>query len=175
MVIYDLVCDLGHTFEGWFANAEDFTAQQRHALVSCPMCDSHHVEKKLSAPKLGKGTATSAGRDETSASELAAPSNTQRNAGHQSEFRNAKDVAAEKKRHYLEYQNALKTVHDYVEKNFDNVGSKFTEQAIAMHNGDLELANIRGTATAKQNKELRERGVAAVVLPRKPIDKDKLN
>ena len=164
MVIYDLECDSGHTFEGWFANAADFSAQQENALLCCPMCDSIFVEKKLSAPKLVKSSGTSeVASDEKATLEedtVAQP---------------VKETRAEKKRQYLEYQEALKTVHDYVEKNFDDVGSKFTEKAIAMHNGELEQKNIRGTATVKQAKELRERGVSALGLPRKPVDKDKLN
>ncbi len=160
MVIYDLECESGHAFEGWFANSEDYIAQQKSTLLCCPMCDSIFVEKKLSAPKLGK---TSQGNEIATQPE------------EQMAAQPVKETRADKKRQYLEYHEALKTVHDYVEKNFDDAGSKFAEKAIAMHNGQLEQKNIRGTATAKQTKELRERGVSALGLPRKPVDKDKLN
>ena len=52
MVIYDLVCDARHEFEGWFKNAEDLVSQQDKGLLSCPLCDSLEVIKKAAAPKL---------------------------------------------------------------------------------------------------------------------------
>ena len=44
-----------------------------------------------------------------------------------------------------------------------------------MHKGDVEPKNIKGTATSEQMEELAEEGVAAAVLPPKPIDKKKIN
>lgn len=164
MVIYDLECDLGHSFEGWFSNSDDFERQQNQRIVCCPVCDSDSVSKKLSVPKVS--AKSNAGAKAESKQDDAA-------TGTNSEDSNLTQEHA--RAQYLEYQKALKTVHDYVEKNFGDVGTKFTEQAIAMHTGELEEKPIRGTASEKQKKELRERGVAALNLPRKPIDKDKLN
>ena len=162
MVIFDLICEHGHFFEGWFSSAEDFVNQKEREILNCPVCHSAHVEKKLSVPKLGRGKSNA----ESLASE-ATKDATQKSS--------KKLSAKEQKRQFAEFQEALRTVHDYIEKNFDDVGSKFTEQAVAMHTGDLPARNIRGTASAKQAKELRERGVSAVALPDKPVDKDKLN
>ena len=69
----------------------------------------------------------------------------------------------------------LKMFHDYINKNFDDVGHKFAEEAKKMHYGEVEERNIRGTATSDEIKELKEEGVSAVQLPPAPYDKDKLN
>lgn len=50
MVVYDLVCDGGHTYEGWFGSAEQYASQRENGLLTCPVCNSQHVSKKLSAP-----------------------------------------------------------------------------------------------------------------------------
>lgn len=50
--VFDLQCDHGHIFEGWFGSHEDYDAQQARGLVSCPVCGSASITKRLSAPRL---------------------------------------------------------------------------------------------------------------------------
>ena len=38
MIIYDLKCRDGHTFEGWFKNREVFERQKAGGLIACPIC-----------------------------------------------------------------------------------------------------------------------------------------
>lgn len=52
MKVFDLVCPLGHRFEGWFASADDFTRQHDAGHVACPMCDARDVTRAPSAPRL---------------------------------------------------------------------------------------------------------------------------
>ena len=40
MIVYDLCCDTGHRFEGWFGSSDDYSDQQQRGLVSCPECGS---------------------------------------------------------------------------------------------------------------------------------------
>lgn len=40
MIAYDLQCDNGHTFEGWFENAKTYGKQEAQGLIACPICDS---------------------------------------------------------------------------------------------------------------------------------------
>ena len=54
MVIYDLVCQSGHEFEGWFKNADEFSSQQEAKILTCPFCGTGAVTKKLTAPKISK-------------------------------------------------------------------------------------------------------------------------
>lgn len=55
MIQYSLVCESKHTFDAWFRNAEAFEAQAKAGDLSCPVCQSTHVEKALMAPAVSKG------------------------------------------------------------------------------------------------------------------------
>ncbi|MBN1473980.1 MAG: DUF1178 family protein [Syntrophaceae bacterium] len=44
MIIYDLKCEKGHTFEGWFKDRQAWILQNSQKLVSCPVCNSTNVE-----------------------------------------------------------------------------------------------------------------------------------
>lgn len=55
MIRFSLCCDNDHSFDGWFRNGEDFSAQQVRGLVSCPVCQSVKVEKALMAPAVSTG------------------------------------------------------------------------------------------------------------------------
>ena len=48
--VFDLQCEHGHVFEGWFSSHSDFDTQRERGLISCPLCDSKSIDKKLSAP-----------------------------------------------------------------------------------------------------------------------------
>ena len=52
MKVFDLTCDLDHSFEGWFASHEEFDRQLAAGLVECPVCGTRSVQKMLSAPRL---------------------------------------------------------------------------------------------------------------------------
>ena len=83
--------------------------------------------------------------------------------------------AAQAKQQYEEFQNALRKVHDYIDKHYEDVGHQFADQALKMHSGDLEPRNIRGVVSKDDAKSLKEKGVSALPIPEKPVDKDKLN
>jgi hypothetical protein len=164
MVIFDLICDSKHEFEGWFKNSQELAEQQQSGLLTCPICDSGRVNKKVSAPKVGKkSTATVLSKhcDGESRNEVNSVSVGGSSAPQTAEFGHLRDM--------------LKKVHDYVEENFEDVGNRFAEEAISMHKGEKEGANIRGTASNSQLQELSEEGITAVPLPDKPIDKGDLN
>ena len=62
----------------------------------------------------------------------------------------------------------MRAVHDHVEKNFDDVGRKFPEEARKIHHGETEKRNIRGEASADDARELKDEGIEFGVLPRLP-------
>ncbi|MFZ7125860.1 MAG: DUF1178 family protein [Desulfobacterales bacterium] len=45
MIAYDLCCENGHTFEGWFENAEAFRRQRQEGLVACPICNDSSINR----------------------------------------------------------------------------------------------------------------------------------
>ena len=59
-------------------------------------------------------------------------------------------------------REALKTIRriqEYFNKNFEEVGDKFSEVALRMQNGEEEPRNIKGVATESEEEMLREEGV----------------
>jgi len=59
MKVFDLACEHGHVFEGWFDSTEPFEPQQSGGMVECPMCGNATVTRKLSAPRLNLSSAPS--------------------------------------------------------------------------------------------------------------------
>ncbi|TAL15651.1 DUF1178 family protein [bacterium] len=45
MITFDLECDNGHRFEGWFKNREDFDGQLSSSAIACPLCESVKIRK----------------------------------------------------------------------------------------------------------------------------------
>jgi hypothetical protein len=55
MKVFDLCCDAGHLFEGWFKSQDDFDAQERGGRIGCPLCGSALIRRRPSAPRLNLG------------------------------------------------------------------------------------------------------------------------
>lgn len=132
MIIYDLKCEKGHTFEGWFKDQQTWTLQNSQKLVSCPVCNSTNIE-------MVPFSITIMGKDSRTASKL-----------------------QEKE---LSPTGVLKMLHQYIDKNFEDVGDKFAEIALKIHYGDEEKRNIKGTSTAQEEENLKEEGVEFIKVP----------
>jgi hypothetical protein len=76
----------------------------------------------------------------------------------------------------IDYGKLAREVIDYINKNFHDVGSDFTKEALKMHYGVADKQNIRGSATADEEKTLGEEGVEFFKIPLlKKEDDDKEN
>lgn len=62
-------------------------------------------------------------------------------------------------------ENISKKIVDFVEKNFDDVGTDFTKEALKMHYGVSKARNIRGVSTKEEEKTLIEEGVQFFKVP----------
>ena len=71
MIVFDLQCAQGHTFEGWFDSAQDMEDQLERALLTCPVCGEGRIRKVPSSFAIGKG-GTSSPREELPDHEMAA-------------------------------------------------------------------------------------------------------
>jgi hypothetical protein len=140
MIVFDLACRQGHTFEGWFASAEAFAQQQTDELVRCPVCDDAQVEKRLSARiNVGRSEAPAA----TPAS-APAPTAGPAIAGLPPEL--------------------LAKLREVV-RNTENVGRRFPEEARKIHYDEAPARAIRGQATPEEAAELEEEGIDFTSLP----------
>ena len=140
MVVYDLICARGHSFEGWFDNLEDLSAQLTDHLLICPVCGDEQVSRKPSTFGLVK-----AGRTEEKPAEN----------------QTALPIPAET----LEMFQKWAEFSQRMEREFDDVGQGFTDEALKMHYGVAKRRSIRGLSTESQEKILREEGIDFFKVP----------
>ncbi|MDD5712542.1 MAG: DUF1178 family protein [Smithellaceae bacterium] len=65
----------------------------------------------------------------------------------------------------LSPQKAMQMLYEYVSKNFDDVGDRFTETAIKIKQGKEDPRNIRGTTSDAEEELLKEEGVQFAKVP----------
>jgi len=148
MLVVDLHCDQGHAFEGWFASGDELSRQQQAGLVGCPVCGSHAVQRRPSAPRLN----VSGLKDGASAASLSGQAV-------------PVDVTAPAAQAAQALQAAYLQVVRHVLDQTENVGERFADEARRIHHGDAPERAIRGQATAQERAELREEGIDTLALP----------
>ena len=62
-------------------------------------------------------------------------------------------------------ERQIKKFRKYIEKNTDNVGKNFAEEARKIYYGETKSRPIRGESTEKESQELKEEGVPFSILP----------
>lgn len=145
MIIFDLTCNNGHRFEGWFQSPTSFDSQLAGEMVSCPVCGSVEVRRIPSAVHLGKG------------SEAPVAESTATAAIHpQGELLNA----------YRQLVSAIVTASE-------DVGKEFANEARKIHYLEAPARSIRGQASEEEFESLREEGIEVLRLP--VVKKEDLN
>lgn len=130
MLIFDLQCDQGHRFEGWFDNHKDLEKHIKNKMISCPVCGAESVRQVPSSFAITKRGPTAPHPSEGDSPD---PDSAARLLG-----------------------EALKR---YLKENFEDVGAKFASEALKMHFGASETRNIRGVSTPDEEKMLQREGV----------------
>jgi hypothetical protein len=148
MVVYNLLCKKNHQFEGWFPSFEDYQKQAEKKLISCPTCGSKRVEKvpHACAVHVKKEQVAPAKNPEPAQATPPPPPSP------------------------VEFKEMLLHVHHYIKQNFEDVGSRFAEEARQIHQGKSEERPIHDTATQQETTELAEEGVPFVTLPKPELD-----
>ncbi|KKO72551.1 DUF1178 family protein [Kerstersia gyiorum] len=144
--VFDLECNQGHVFEGWFRSHDDYAAQQEKGMVQCPVCQSTAVSRRLSAPSVHTAKRTGASLPAAGANES-------------EQQRMAREIFAR--------------VRDHL-RQVENVGDDFVSEARRIHAGEAAERPIRGTATAAERQELAEEGIEALAVPF-PLDDEALH
>jgi len=145
--VFDLQCEHGHVFEGWFSSHSDFDTQRERGLIACPLCDSKTIAKKLSAPMLN-----------VSGSKPPQP------AAPREPDKTPMPAAA---------QAAMLQQLRQVLRQTENVGDRFATEARRIHHGDAPERPIRGVATREERQSLTEEGIAVAAIPAL-LDDDRL-
>lgn len=143
MIRYDLRCENGHDFDGWFRSSESFETMRAAGQVQCTQCGSGDVEKALMAPALPReAEAAPAGQQPPRLSGPRSPA-----------------------------EAALDRLRRHVEANSDYVGMSFADEARAIHEGRSPHRAIHGEARPDDARRLIEDGVPVTPLPFMPRQK----
>ncbi|MEQ8733423.1 MAG: DUF1178 family protein [Rhodospirillaceae bacterium] len=151
MIVYDLVCEKDHEFESWFRNGAAFDTLSKAKDISCPICGSVKVRKAPMAPRISK----------SGVKDIVPPA-----VPEQSQVKGSKGLGPEDMTTAMtKAVEAIKELQASIEKNFDNVGVKFPEEARKIHYGEAEARGIYGEATVEEAQELIEEGVEIAAVP----------
>jgi hypothetical protein len=138
MIVFDLACVCGYTFEGWFQDRSDFENQQTASFLLCPHCGSREIRKILSPTHFQ----SSISAEDSLASKCSSAS--------------VSPTDAEK---------ALATLQKFVEENFEDVGVDLAKESLKIHYGVAEPRNIRGLTTDSEEKKLKDEGIKLLKIP----------
>ncbi|UQZ88163.1 DUF1178 domain-containing protein [Deltaproteobacteria bacterium Smac51] len=145
MVVYDLICSQGHRFEGWFQDLKDLKAQLKNRQLACPVCGDESVSRRPSTFGVVRS-----GRTEKAPVPAAAP---------------AVSAAGPPEQLIEQFMKSWESFSKQLEKEFDDVGTDFTDEALKMHYGVSAPRNIRGQSTEDQDALLKKEGVTVYKMP----------
>lgn len=148
MIKYQLICEYGHEFEGWFASSDAFETQKKRGLVSCAQCQSIKVDRAIMAPSVARSDLT-----------VAEPAW----VSHPSE-------GGVLSREEQELRTKLAELRAEMTEDADDVGSDFAEEARRMHFGEKEHRRIYGRTSLEEAHSLLEDGIGILPLPPGPDD-----
>ena len=130
MIHYQLRCDAGHEFDGWFRDSAGFEAQAGAGLVACPQCGLTKVRRALMTPRIprkGREVVDVPGGEPPPPPVPAAAGGVLPDA----------------------VRAALHKLRDEVESHCDYVGSDFAEEARRIHYGEAEALEEEGITFAR--------------------------
>jgi len=148
MIVFDLLCGLGHRFEGWFGSAGDFASQKERRLLTCPTCGSAQVERIPSASRVNLG-----------APEPKAPAQP------------AKTPDMEGKDPFAIAQMLYSRMLDELLTKTEDVGKRFPSEARRIFYKQEPARAIRGQATQEEHDELLDEGIPVARLPVPPPER----
>ena len=152
MIHYQLRCGEDHLFDGWFKSSDAFDRQAGMGLVECPSCGSTKVNRALMAPSLAKRRG-----DE------AKPGPTLEADGKPSAAPTPPVAAGAGAPDML--RAVLQRLRAEVERNCEDVGADFAQEARRIHRGESEHRGIYGEATPEQAEALADEGIEVARIP----------
>ena len=54
MILFDLRCQAGHSFEAWFRNNATYETQAEAGDIACPLCGDSSISKAPMAPRIAR-------------------------------------------------------------------------------------------------------------------------
>ncbi len=168
MIKFALQCEQGHAFESWFRDNASFGEQAKRGFVECPACGSLKVAKSIMAPHVVR---TDRGPKLPAAAHPAT-------VAARPEALPTAEPAAEATAVALlspadkALRDLMRAMRSHVEQTADHVGPKFADEALKMHQGEIDHRPIYGSATPDEAKMLVEEGVEFQQLPVLPDNRN---
>ena len=150
MIIFDLICEHQHRFEGWFQSGPEFAIQQERGLVVCPQCASPAVRKLPSAVAIGKLRGVEAPKE--------APATPAAPAAVTKASNNPPVSGTQAMALYRQLKQAMISISE-------DVGTSFAEEARRMHYAEIPERLIRGQTSDDEYSALQEEGIEVLRLP----------
>lgn len=160
MLVLNLSCSHGHSFEGWFSSHEDYQAQQARHLLSCPMCGDASITRMPSAPRLNISNL----RDKSQELAREQVSSDSGRAADQAAISASAPLAPSSLTEGAGQKQWLELVA-HVMSNTEDVGTQFAEEARRIHYGEAQERGIRGSASADDAAALLDEGIEVLPLP----------
>ena len=136
MIQYNLKCECGKIFDSWFSSSSEFDLLSKKNLLKCIYCNSSAVSKSVMAPNLTNKSNNNKSNKVSKKTKL------------------EKDITTQ-----------LMHIRKYIEKNCEDVGSNFPQEARNIHYDKKTSKGIYGKATAEETKELLEEGIDIATIP----------
>jgi hypothetical protein len=143
MIKYRLICDSEHEFDGWFPNSKSFDTQKKKGQLTCPVCDSGNVDKALMAPSVQTSKKKKTEKKLES-------------------YR--KSITSDEMMLASQAKTVMRRIKKHIEKEFENVGDKFYDEAIKASEGQRD-DKFYGTPTKEQINDLLDDGVDLFHVP----------
>lgn len=145
MIHYDLICEKGHEFDGWFSDSAAFDSQAARGLVACTVCGTVKIEKQLMAP----GIPTKSNKKADAPRHLTAGPVDPRAAA---------------------MMQMMREYRQHVEATTEFVGERFAEEARKIHYNEADKRGIHGVTTPDEAQALVEEGIEIHPVPVLPED-----
>ncbi len=150
MICFELVCGNAHRFEAWFRSGAAYEEEEAAGRLACPLCGDRAVRKAPMAPAVHRSRAEAKG------------------GGAPVSATKPDDGTARRRAALAAVLRQMRALQDYVEKNFEDVGDRFAEEARRIHCGESEERGIYGRTDPEEAKALRDEGIPVYPLPRLP-------
>tara|TARA_B100000767_G_scaffold258519_1_gene267328 strand:+ start:437 stop:865 length:429 start_codon:yes stop_codon:yes gene_type:complete len=141
MIKYILKCGNKHEFESWFSASNEFDKLKKKRLLQCIVCNSKEIEKSIMSPQVSSFSKN-----------------------------NRKLFFKKEEEEIKKVKNDLLKMRNFIEKNFEFVGDKFTKKVRDIYYDKKTNKNIYGNATEEERKELHDEGIELSTIPW--VDKD---
>jgi hypothetical protein len=139
VIVFDLKCGRAHVFEAWFGSSADYENQRERGLIQCPVCGDGEIAKAVMAPRLG---GKAAGEPDT-----------------------AMPVATGDAPELKAMMAKMAELQSRMLQDSEWVGTRFADEARAIHHGETGHRTIHGQATPAEAAALKEEGVGLMPLP----------